>query len=169
VITGAAGVGKTTLAMTGLRVAEKRGMSVARAAATWASRGLPFGALAPFLPPDPGGDGLGREDRGELLRRYGRSLIFASRAESSQVGLRPGLLVLAQPLPADRGSRRGVRRWSPRRYRPPGRHRRRCPRRRAPPRTWFSVVGELRADWRGGEARGWRLAVGAVRDYVPGN
>ncbi|HWG62252.1 MAG TPA: ATP-binding protein, partial [Streptosporangiaceae bacterium] len=44
VITGAAGVGKTTLAMTGLRLAEKRGMSVARTAATWASRGLPFGA-----------------------------------------------------------------------------------------------------------------------------
>jgi DNA-binding CsgD family transcriptional regulator len=74
VITGAAGVGKTTLAMTGLRVAEERGMSVARAAATWASRGLPFGALAPFLPPDPRGDGLDREDRGELLRRYGRAV-----------------------------------------------------------------------------------------------
>jgi hypothetical protein len=79
VITGAAGVGKTTLAMTGLRVAEKRGMSVARAAATWASRGLPFGALAPFLPPDPGGDGLGREDRGELLRRYGRAVAGRAR------------------------------------------------------------------------------------------
>jgi MoxR-like ATPase len=45
-IIGAVGAGNTTLAMTGLRVAEKRGMSVARAAATWASRGLPFGALA---------------------------------------------------------------------------------------------------------------------------
>jgi DNA-binding CsgD family transcriptional regulator len=74
VITGAGGVGKTTLAMTGLRVAEERGMSVARAAATWASRGLPFGALAPFLPPDPRRDGLDREDRGELLRRYGRAV-----------------------------------------------------------------------------------------------
>jgi DNA-binding CsgD family transcriptional regulator len=74
VITGAGGVGKTTLAMAGLRVAEERGMSVARAAATWASRGLPFGALAPFLPPDPRGDGLDREDRGELLRRYGRAV-----------------------------------------------------------------------------------------------
>ena len=74
VITGAAGVGKTALAMAGLRVAEQRGMSVARTAATWASRGLPFGALAPFLPPDPGGDGLAREDRGELLRRYSRAV-----------------------------------------------------------------------------------------------
>jgi hypothetical protein len=78
VITGAAGVGKTTLAMAGLRVAEQRGMSVARAAATWASRGLPFGALAPFLPPDPSGAGLAREDLGELLRRYGR--VVAGRA-----------------------------------------------------------------------------------------
>jgi DNA-binding CsgD family transcriptional regulator len=74
VITGAVGIGKTTLAMTGLRVAEERGMSVARAAATWASRGLPFGALAPFLPPEPHRDGLDREDRGELLRRYGRAV-----------------------------------------------------------------------------------------------
>jgi DNA-binding CsgD family transcriptional regulator len=74
VITGAGGAGKTTLAVTGLRVAEQRGMSVARAAATWASRELPFGALAPLLPPDPRPDGLDREDRGELLRRYGRAV-----------------------------------------------------------------------------------------------
>jgi hypothetical protein len=74
VITGAAGVGKTTLAMTGLRVAEQRGMSVARAAATWASRGLPFGALAAILPPDPHAAALAREDLGELLRRYGRAV-----------------------------------------------------------------------------------------------
>ena len=51
VITGTAGVGKTTLAMTGLRVAEERGMSVAHAAATRASRGLPFGALARLFAP----------------------------------------------------------------------------------------------------------------------
>ena len=73
VISGVAGAGKTTLAKAGLRVAEERGMSVARAAATGASRGLPFGALAPFLSPDPR-DGLDREDRGELLRRYGRAV-----------------------------------------------------------------------------------------------
>ena len=79
VITGAGGTGKTTLAMTGLRVAEERGMSVARAAATRASRGLPFGALAPFLPPDPRRDGLDREDRGELLRRYGRAVAGRAR------------------------------------------------------------------------------------------
>jgi hypothetical protein len=79
VITGAAGVGKTTLAMAGLRVAEERGMSVARAAATWASRGLPFGALAPFLPADPSADYLAREDQGELLRRYGRAVARRAR------------------------------------------------------------------------------------------
>lgn len=73
-ISGVAGAGKTTLVKAGLRVAEKRGMSVARLAATWASRGLPFGALAPLLPPDPRGAGLGREDQGELLRRYGRAV-----------------------------------------------------------------------------------------------
>ena len=67
VITGPAGVGKTTLATAGLRLAEKQGMTVARATATYASRGLPFGALASILPPDPGGDRLGREDPGQLL------------------------------------------------------------------------------------------------------
>jgi hypothetical protein len=82
VITGAAGSGKTTLAMTGLRVAERRGMSVARAAATWASRELPFGALAPILPPDPSGDVVAREDRGGLLRRYSRAV--AGRAGGSR-------------------------------------------------------------------------------------
>jgi MoxR-like ATPase len=40
VITGPAGVGKTTLAMTCLQAAQDQGMSVARAAATHASRGL---------------------------------------------------------------------------------------------------------------------------------
>jgi DNA-binding CsgD family transcriptional regulator len=79
VITGAAGAGKTTLAMRGLRLAEGRGMSVARSAATWASRGLPFGALAAILPPDPRGDGLAREDLGELLRRYGRAVAGRAR------------------------------------------------------------------------------------------
>ena len=53
VISGAAGVGKTTLAVTGMELAERRGMSMARATATRASRSLPFGALAWMLPPDP--------------------------------------------------------------------------------------------------------------------
>ena len=59
---GPAGVGKTTLALRYLELARKQGMAVARASATRASQALPFGALAPFLPPDPGGNGLARED-----------------------------------------------------------------------------------------------------------
>jgi hypothetical protein len=74
VITGASGVGKTTLAVAYLELARKRGMAVARSGATLASPSLPFGALAPFLPSDPVGDALGREDRSELLRRYGRAV-----------------------------------------------------------------------------------------------
>jgi DNA-binding CsgD family transcriptional regulator len=75
VITGPAGVGKTTLAMRYLELARKQGMAVARATATRASRPLPFGALAPFLPSDlSGDDGLDREDRSQLLRRYGRAV-----------------------------------------------------------------------------------------------
>jgi DNA-binding CsgD family transcriptional regulator len=75
VISGASGVGKTTLAATGVELAQRRGMSMARATATQASRGLPFGALASMLPPDPGDDRLSREDHGDLLRRYGRAIV----------------------------------------------------------------------------------------------
>jgi nicotinamidase-related amidase len=32
-------------------------------------------------------------------------------------------------------------------------------------RTWFSVAAELVADWRRDEAKGWPLAVGAVREH----
>jgi hypothetical protein len=79
VITGFPGVGKTVLAMTCLQAAEERGMSVARTTATHASRGLPFGALASFLPPDPAADRLSRQDQTELLRRYSRAVV--ERAE----------------------------------------------------------------------------------------
>ena len=71
---GQAGVGKTTLALRYLELARKQGMAVARASATRASQALPFGALAPVLPPDPDGDDLGRENQTELLRRYGRAV-----------------------------------------------------------------------------------------------
>jgi DNA-binding CsgD family transcriptional regulator len=75
VITGSAGVGKTTLAMAGVELAQDRGMSPLRTTATRASRRLPFGAFASFLPPDPGGDRFAREDHGELLRRYVRAVV----------------------------------------------------------------------------------------------
>ena len=71
---GQAGVGKTTLALRYLELARKQGMTVARASATRASQALPFGALAPVLPPGPDGDDLGRENQTELLRRYGRAV-----------------------------------------------------------------------------------------------
>jgi energy-coupling factor transporter ATP-binding protein EcfA2 len=73
-ITGPAGVGKTTLVVTCLQLAQAEGMSLVRTTGTRASRGLPFGAFASILPPDPGGDGLVREDHPELLRRYGRAV-----------------------------------------------------------------------------------------------
>ena len=63
------------MAATGVELAQRRGMSMARATATQASRGLPFGALASMLPPDPGDDRLSREDHGDLLRRYGRAIV----------------------------------------------------------------------------------------------
>jgi DNA-binding CsgD family transcriptional regulator len=81
VITGSAGVGKTTLAMKCLDVAENRGMSVARTTATHASKGLPFGAFASILPPDPGDDLLGWEDHGALLRRYSRALVKGAEGQ----------------------------------------------------------------------------------------
>jgi len=79
VITGAAGVGKTTLAVACLQLAEDRGMALARTAATHASRGLPFGAFAPMLPPDADGDDAGREGHGALLRRYARTLVEGAK------------------------------------------------------------------------------------------
>jgi DNA-binding CsgD family transcriptional regulator len=75
VITGAAGAGKTTLAVTCLELAQERGMSVARATATRAAQGLPFGAFASMLPPDPDGEGLARLDHVALLGRYARAVV----------------------------------------------------------------------------------------------
>ena len=46
VITGPAGVGKTTLALSAVQWAGQRGMAHRRASATRASQGLPFGAFA---------------------------------------------------------------------------------------------------------------------------
>jgi AAA ATPase domain len=79
VITGPAGAGKATLATMCLQLVRDREMAVARATATHASQRLPFGTLAPILPPDPAVDRLSRAGHGQLLRFYARAV--ASRAE----------------------------------------------------------------------------------------
>ncbi len=78
VITGPAGVGKTTLAMRSLRAAKDRGMALVRTAATRTSRGLAFGTLAPLLPPDPAGQSVAQQNPGQLLRRYARAVVNAA-------------------------------------------------------------------------------------------
>jgi DNA-binding CsgD family transcriptional regulator len=75
VITGPTGVGKTTLVMMGIEVAEDAGMHVVRAAGTNVWRALPFGAFAALLPPDPGITGPGVDQQVELLRRYAKALV----------------------------------------------------------------------------------------------
>lgn len=86
-ITGPAGVGKTTLAVTCLQLARAEGMSLTRTTGTSASRGSPFGAFASILPPDPGGGGLVREDHPELLQRYGRAVVEGAGGRPLLVGL----------------------------------------------------------------------------------
>jgi hypothetical protein len=75
VITGPAGVGKTTLALSAVQWAGQRGMAGRRASATRAAQGLPFGAFASLLPPERGAEGTSREDLGVLLGRYARAMI----------------------------------------------------------------------------------------------
>jgi DNA-binding CsgD family transcriptional regulator len=75
VITGAAGVGKTTLALSGVEWAEQRGMAHRRASATRAAQGLPFGAFASWLPPERSDADSSREDLGVLLGRYARAMV----------------------------------------------------------------------------------------------
>ena len=64
VITGPAGVGKTTLALSGVEWAEQRGMAYRRASATKAAQGLPFGTFASWLPPERLDGDSAREDLG---------------------------------------------------------------------------------------------------------
>ena len=73
-VTGPAGVGKTTLALSGVDWAQQRGMASRRASATKASQGLPFGAFASVLP-DRADAGDTREDLGALLGRYARAMV----------------------------------------------------------------------------------------------
>ena len=78
-ITGPAGVGKTTLALSAVAWAGKRGMAPRRASATRASQGLPFGAFASLLPPGRSDAGTAREDLGVLLGRYARAMAEQAR------------------------------------------------------------------------------------------
>jgi DNA-binding CsgD family transcriptional regulator len=75
VITGPAGVGKTTLALSAVEWAEQRGMAQRRASATRAAQGLPFGAFASLLPPERSDADTSREDLGVLLGRYARAMV----------------------------------------------------------------------------------------------
>jgi hypothetical protein len=75
VITGAAGVGKTTLALSGVEWAKQRGMAYRRASATRAAQGLPFGAFASLLPPERSDADTSRDDLGVLLGRYARAMV----------------------------------------------------------------------------------------------
>ena len=77
VIAGAPGLGKTRLAAEGLRIAEDLGMTTLRATATLAAQAIPFGALAPLLPPDQPGT---TADRTDLLRRATASLAEHGRS-----------------------------------------------------------------------------------------
>src|ERR1700722_11117763 len=74
VITGPAGVGKTTLALSGVDWAQRRGMVHRRASATKAAQGLPFGAFASLLPPERSDADATREDLGVLIGRYARAM-----------------------------------------------------------------------------------------------
>jgi DNA-binding CsgD family transcriptional regulator len=75
VITGPAGVGKTTLALSAVEWAEQRGVAHRRASATRAAQGLPFGAFASWLPPERSDADTSREDLGVLLGRYARAMV----------------------------------------------------------------------------------------------
>ncbi len=79
VITGPAGVGKTTLALSGAEWAQRHGITQRRASGTRASLGLPFGAFASLLPPEPTGADSSREDLTVLLGRYARAMVEGSQ------------------------------------------------------------------------------------------
>ena len=74
-ITGPAGVGKTTLALSGVEWAKQRGMAQRRASATKAAQGLPFGAFVSLLPPERSDEANSQEDLGVLLGRYARAMV----------------------------------------------------------------------------------------------
>jgi DNA-binding CsgD family transcriptional regulator len=82
VITGPAGVGKTTLALSGVEWAERHGMAQRRASATRASQGLPFGAFASLVQPGQREADPEREDLGALLGRFTRAMVEEAQGRS---------------------------------------------------------------------------------------
>lgn len=68
VIAGPAGAGKTRLANEGLEIARRADMDIAQVLASHAVQGVPFGALAPLLPPVGPMASRASDDRANLLR-----------------------------------------------------------------------------------------------------
>ncbi|MGH9156436.1 MAG: AAA family ATPase, partial [Acidimicrobiales bacterium] len=75
VVAGPAGVGKTRLAVEGLRLVERAGLATARVTGSRAAAGIPFGALAPLLPAVHHGESGAVDDRADLLRRSAVALV----------------------------------------------------------------------------------------------
>lgn len=81
VVAGAAGVGKTRLAIECLRLAERAGLATLRTAATRSAAALPLDALTPLLVDD--GDRPGPvDDRSDLVRRVAANLMERAGARS---------------------------------------------------------------------------------------
>src|SRR5437763_8634871 len=75
VLAGAAGVGKTRLALEYLQHAEQSGAAVVRVVATRAAAPLPLGAFDPLLPAFHHGAAAGVDDRADLIRRCATFLV----------------------------------------------------------------------------------------------
>ncbi|MCU1378328.1 MAG: transcriptional regulator, LuxR family, partial [Acidimicrobiales bacterium] len=75
VLAGAAGVGKTRLALECLGLAEGAGLATVRVTASRSAAGLPFGAVAPLLPPVDQAGGSSAADRVVVLGRSAEALV----------------------------------------------------------------------------------------------
>jgi hypothetical protein len=71
VLAGVAGVGKTRLAVEAVAPAERHGFAAVRATATNTARGIPFGAVATFLPLSTRSPAV--NDRAAMIQRMSRA------------------------------------------------------------------------------------------------
>jgi DNA-binding CsgD family transcriptional regulator len=85
VLAAAAGVGKTRLARECLAIAEGAGLATVPVTASRSAAGLPFGAVAPLLPPVDQTNGTAAADRSDLLRRSAEALV--ARAGSRRLAV----------------------------------------------------------------------------------